>query len=185
MKKPMLITVIVTVVALVLVHIFASREMHFNEEVLINKNVDEVWDVLGNQFAEADVWSSNFKTSQPGGDPKLPGLAYLHRETTTAKGVSVQELDTFNPANYSLTYHVSKGVPPIAKSALGEWSLTKVSDNQTRMNVHFILETKGLLGLVMSPVLSKKVGQASNEIVEEFKYYLENGKPHPRKLESL
>jgi len=180
----MLITLSITALVLILLHFFVKRELHFEEEVVIEKNIDDVWEVLGNQFTEPHIWSTNFISSKPGGEPKLPGFDYLHRETMTEKGENVQELDTFDSANYSLSYHVSKGIPGIAKSALGEWRLTKTGDNQTLMNVHFILETKGLLGFIMSPIVSKKVGQASNEIVEEFKYYLEEGKPHPRKISS-
>jgi hypothetical protein len=102
----------------------------------------------------------------------------------TEKGENYQELDEVDPHNYKLAYHISKGVPRIAKSALGDWSLSKVSKEQTSLNVHFILETKGLLGFVMSPIISSKIRKASTEIAEELKYYLENGKPHPRKLES-
>jgi hypothetical protein len=180
-KKRMLVGILITVGVLVLLHFVASRELHFEEEVMIEKNIDDVWEVLGNQFAEANVWASNFKSSKPGGKPKLSGLDYLHRETMTEKGENFQELDKFDPVNYSLTYHISRGVPAIAKEALGEWSLTKTKENQTRMNVHFILQTKGLLGFIMSPVFSKKIESASAEIVEEFKYYMENGKPLLRK----
>jgi len=181
-KKRMLVGILITAVVLVLLNFVVSRELHFEEEVMIEKNIDEVWEVLGNQFTEVHVWSSNFKSSKAGGKPKLPGLDYLHRETMTEKGENFQELDKFDPVNYSLSYHISRGVPAIAKNGLGEWSLTKTKENQTRMNVHFILETKGLLGFIMSPIVSKKVGSASAEIAEELKYYMENGKPHPRKL---
>jgi hypothetical protein len=181
-KKRMLVGILITAVVLVLLHFVASRELRFKEEVMIEKNIDEVWEVLGNQFTEANIWASNFKSSKPGGEPKLPGLDYLHRETMTENGENVQELDEFDSINYSLSYHISRGVPAIAKSALGKWSLAKTKDNQTRMDVHFILKTKGLLGLIMSPVISKKVERASAEIVEELKYYLEKGKPHPRKF---
>jgi hypothetical protein len=181
-KKHMLVTILIAAVVLILLNFVVERELHFEEEVLIEKNIDEVWGVLGDQFSEAHIWATNFKSSEPGGEPKLSGLDYLHRETMTENGENFQELDKFDPANYSLSYHVSKGVPGIAKSAIGEWSLHKITDNQTRMNVHFILKTKGLKGFILSPIISKKIGLASAEIVEELKYYMENGKPHPRKL---
>ncbi len=37
----------------------------------------------------------------------------------------------------------------------------------------------------MSLIVGKKVGKSSTEIVEEFKYYVEHEKPHPRKLASM
>jgi hypothetical protein len=184
-NKSMLVPILISAVVLVLLNFVVKRELHFEEDVMIDKNIDEVWEVLGNQFTKANVWSSNFKSSKPGGEPKLASLDYLHRETMTKNGENFQELDEFDPVNYSLSYHVSRGVPGIAKSALGKWSLFKVENNETRLKVHFILETKGLIGFVLSPVVSKKVGRASAEIAEELKYYMENGKPHPRKLLAL
>jgi hypothetical protein len=184
-KKKMLIALLVTIIVLVLVQVFASRTMHFEVDVVVEKSIDDAWEVLGNQFTEAHLWSKNFKTSEPGGNPKLPELAYLHRATTTDKGVNWQELDTYNPTDYSLSYHVSKGVPPIAKSLKGEWSLTKMGDEQSRLKIHFIFESKGILGLVMSPIIAKKLENASKEIGEEFKYYVENGNPHPRKVADM
>jgi hypothetical protein len=181
-KKRMLVGILITAVVLILLNFVVERELHFEEEVLIEKNIEEVWGVLGNQFSEAHIWAANFKSSKSGGEPKLPDLDYLHRETMTGNGENFQELDKFDPANYSLSYHISKGVPGIAKSATGEWSLHKIEDNQTRMNVHFMLITKGLKGFILSPVVSKKIGLASAEVVEELKFYMENGKPHPRKL---
>ena len=183
--KTMLVTIGIIVAALVMVHIFASRTLLFQEKVTIDQPIDEVWEVLGNQFTEPHVWATNFQTSKPGGEPKLAGLNYLHRATTTANGENWQELDVFDAANYRLVYHISKGVPPIAKRGVGEWKLTKLNAGQTQLQVNFILETKGLMGLVMSPVVGKKVSQASAGIVEEFAYYLDHGKPHPRKVAAV
>lgn len=185
MKKTMLVALVVTIIVLVVVHFTAKRELHFEDKVLINKNIDDVWEVLGNQFTEPHLWAVNFKTSEAGGEPKLAGLTYLHRATTTENGVKWQELDTFEPENYRLTYHISKGVPPIASEGLGDWSLEKVTDNQTQLTIRFVLVTKGLPGFVMSPIIAKKVAAASAELAEEFKYYLDNSKPHPRKVEDL
>jgi len=178
----MLVTTLIIVAILATVHFFASRTLQFNEEITIEASIEEAWEVMGQQFTEPHTWSSNFLTSQPGGEPKLKGLVYRHRATTTKNGDNWQELDAFSPSNHSLSYHISKGVPPVAKSAIGHWKLTKLTDNKTQLNVDFSLQTKGLPGLVISPIVSKKVGQSSAELMEEFKYYLENGKPHPRKL---
>ncbi|NET30922.1 MAG: hypothetical protein F6K19_02820 [Cyanothece sp. SIO1E1] len=184
-NKTMLASIVILAVSLILVHVFVSRTLQFKEEALIQKPIDEVWEILGNQFTEPHLWATNFIASKPGGTPKLPGLSYRHRATLTESGDNWQELDAFDPANYSLTYHISKGVPPIAKSAIGTWKLVKISETQTQLDVDFSLTTKGLLGFVMSPIVGKKVGKASAEIVEEFKYYLENEQPHPRKLAAV
>lgn len=181
-NKTMLASIVILALVLILLHLFASRSLQFKEEAIIEKSIDEVWEILGNQFTDPHLWATNFIASKPGGEPKLPGLSYRHRATLTESGDNWQELDVFDPINFHLSYHISKGVPAIASSAIGTWKLVKISETQTQLDVDFTLNTKGLLGFVMSPMVGKKVGQASSEIVEEFKYYVENERPHPRKL---
>ena len=74
-KKTMLVTAGIIVAALALVHLFASRTLTFKEEVIIEATIEDAWEVLGNQFTEPHIWATNFITSQPGGEPKLEGLA--------------------------------------------------------------------------------------------------------------
>ena len=181
-KKTMLVSALIIVAALVAVHLFASRTLTFSEQVTIDASIEDAWEVMGNQFASPHIWAANFLTSEPGGAPKLKGVDFRHRATTTANGDNWQELDTFDPSTHSLSYHISKGVPPIAKRGTGHWKLTELAEGKTQLQVDFVLETKGLLGLVMSAKVNKSVGQASGQLIEEFKYYLEHGTPHPRKL---
>lgn len=183
MKTALIILAVVAGLGLI-IQLFVSRTLVVKEEVIIEAGIENAWEVMGNQFTEPHIWSTNFITSEPGGEPKLEGLAYRHRATTTENGVNWQELDAYDPANHSLSYRISKGVPAVAKSAIGHWRLSKLSDNKTQLNVDFLMETKGLLGFVMSPIVHKKIEQSSAELMEEFKYYLENGKPHPRLLEA-
>lgn len=180
--KKMLTLVGITLAVLLGLHLFASRTLTFEEEVIVDRSAGEVWEVLGNQFTSPHLWATNFLTSKPGGDPKLPGLSYRHRATVTASGENWQELDSFDPSNYCLSYHISKGAPAIAAYASGRWKLTDLSEKSTKLNVEFVLQTKGLVGFLMSPIIGKKIGNASTKIVEEFQYYIENERAHPRKL---
>ena len=177
-----MLSIVIIAVVLFAIHFFAHRQLEFNYEVTIASGISESWEVLGNQFTEPHLWAANFVTSKPGGQPKLDGLTYLHRATVTASGDNWQELDEFDPQNHRLSYHISKGLPKIAQEAIGHWRLTELTPNTTQLNVDFSLKTKGLIGFLMSPIASKKIDQASSQIVEELKYYIENGKPHPRKL---
>ncbi|MDB4286150.1 SRPBCC family protein [bacterium] len=182
--KLALIIVLVVGTTLVLLNSFAEGEVHAKEEVLIEKDIEAVWEVMGSQYAQVHLWSSNFKASKPGGKPKLPGLDYLHRATQTTRGETLQELDEFDPVHHSLSYHITKGAPKIAKEASGIWSLKSMGPEKTRVVLEFHMATKGVLGLVMIPLIKKNIGKAAAQIGEELKYYMEKGKPHPRKVAS-
>ncbi|PCJ64873.1 MAG: hypothetical protein COA58_11405 [Bacteroidetes bacterium] len=150
-------------------------------EAIIDKKIEDVWEIMGNQFAKVHVWCSNFKTSKPGGPSKFSGLNYSHRDTTTNRGQTIQELDKFDPDKYILSYHISKGIPPIAKTAIGNWSLKSLGENKTTVIIEFEVDPKNFIVSLLTPIIKKKLSTAAREIAEELKYYLENDKPHPRK----
>lgn len=153
--------------------------MKIKVEQTINKNSQEVWEVMGNEFGNAHLWSSNFKTSKPGGEAKFAGLAYSLRDTTTERGNTIQELTAFDASELTLTYKITTGAPEIAKSAGATWSLSAKSKNLTVLSMDFFLEPKMALNPEMKSKLEMGLTASVKELAEELKYYLENGEPHP------
>jgi hypothetical protein len=182
-KKIMIAAVLIIAVPIIILSIIGQRKIHVTTTLTIHKNIDEVWEVMGKQFGEVHLWSSNFKDSKPGGDKNFDGIDYSHRATVTERGETIQVLDVFDSVNYQLAYHITKGIPGIAKSASGVWSLKPVQSNQTKVILEFDLVSKNILGYLLSPMMKLKIGKSAAEIAEELKYYLESGQPHPRNKE--
>ena len=180
----MLIIMLLIFAVLSVLFFIAEKNVHVKKELVINKDIKAVWQVMGVQYTEVHLWSTNFKDSKAGGNPKLLGLDYLHRITQTDRGETIQELDNFDSDNYTLTYHISKGAPEIAKTAVGIWSLVSIEPNKTKVILEFRMETNGFKGLMLSSIIKFKLGKSAMGIAEELKFYVENGEPHPRKIES-
>jgi hypothetical protein len=159
--------------------------MKINKELSIGKPVEEVWEVLGNQFGEIDKWASLIHHSEVSGEASLPGVSYSVRSTDTAGGPTKQELTSFNPGQYSLSYKAIAGTPFFFKAVRAKWSLAKKDDDSTKLDLDFEVEFKGLIGVILSPIIKIKLGKVGDELLDDFKYYLENGKPHPRKLAAV
>lgn len=181
--KIMIATVLIIAIPLLILSIIGQKKIHVKRELIINKNSDEIWEVVGKKFGDVHLWSSNFKDSKPGGDKQFEGIDYSYRATLTDRGETIQLLDAFDAKNYSLAYHITKGMPGIAKSASGLWSLKPIKSNQTTVVIEFEMEVKNLLGYLLSPLVKLKIGKAAEEIAEELKYYMETGKAHPRNKE--
>ena len=158
--------------------------MQVKAETIINKPVAEVWEVMGNQYADVHLWSSNFSSSEAGGAPTLPGLDFAHRKTTTERGETIQVLDAFEPANHSLAYHISKGIPEVGESASAVWSLEAVDEQSTRVTMDYAMPLKPFVNEEMAQKIQAGLTMATDQLAEELKHYLETGTPHPRKLEA-
>jgi hypothetical protein len=48
---------------LIILYTIKSKKVHTKTELTIDKEINEEWEVMGNQFAQVHVWSSNFKES--------------------------------------------------------------------------------------------------------------------------
>ena len=173
-KKIMIATSLIIAIPLVILGIIGQRKIHVKRELTINKNIAEVWEVMGNQFDEVHLWSSNFKSSKSGGDKKFEGIDYSSRVTITDRGETIQVLDVFDSNNYHLDYHITKGMPGIAKTARGIWYLKPSKDNQTLVVIEFKMESKNIIGYLISPIIKLKLGTSAEEIAKELKFYMEN-----------
>ena len=150
----------------------------------INKRIVAVWEVLGNQFADIAKWSSLIEKSEVSGDPKIPGVNFSIRSTQTTAGPTMQELTSFNPEQHSLSYKAISGTPFFFKSVNAKWSLSEASGEKTHLVLDFEVKFKGLFG-ILSPVIKLKLGKVGDELLDDFKYYVENGKAHSRKVMSI
>lgn len=184
MKKKLMSILAIILAVIICLYFVLDKKIHVQKELVINKKVEEVWEVMGNQFAQVHLWSTNFKDSKPGGSSKFSGLDYSERVTLTDRGETIQELDSFDATTHALSYHITKGAPGIAKHASAIWSLNSDEANKTTVVLEFNMETKGFLGFLMTPMIKMGMGKSATEIAEDLKYYVENGKPHPRKVES-
>ncbi|MFT4986581.1 MAG: hypothetical protein ACI9AT_002515 [Ulvibacter sp.] len=151
--------------------------MNIKVALTIKKSIQEVWEVMGNQYGYADKWSSNFKTSKPGGEAKFSGLEYSLRDTTTDRGNTIQELTAFDPSKFTLSYIITKGAPEIAKMAGATWSLFTENENSTIVSMDFIMEPKMPINGEMETKIKMGLTASVKELTEELKFYLETGKP--------
>ena len=154
--------------------------MRIVKELSIAKPVEEVWEVLGNQFGKIDTWASIISHSEVSGEAKLPGVNYSIRSTKTSNGDTKQELTGFNPDKHEISYKSISGTPPIIKQVSAHWSLKDDGANNTHLILDFNAEMKGI-GHILAPIAKIKLGKIGDVLLDDFKFYVENGKPHPRK----
>lgn len=103
--------------------------MNISNEIVINKSINAVWEVAGNQFSSAHIWASVLRHSEGSGE-KING------QVCDSRTCDIRGMGRTNE------------------------KLTEFDPNQ-------------LIKIQMSAML--KV------IAEDLKFYVENGRPHPRK----
>lgn len=158
--------------------------MNIKKEILVNSNIEEAWEILGNQFGEAHQWASGLNQSIGYGKPQLEGASCSVRDCDTTQGKIKEVLRTFDPNRYVLKYEVIEGFPFFIDTAINKWRLTK-NGSSTKVDIDFNLKTKGIMGIIMKPMIKMQMNKLIGYVLEDFKHFVETGKPSPRKAKEL
>lgn len=163
---------------------FKTKTMTIEKEILINKSIDEAWQVLGPQFADVSKWASPVSHSEGSGQ-SFNGATCTERGCSTTLGALKEKLLEYSPAGHQLKYEVKEGMPSMVKYATNTWRLEPGPAGQTRLIMRADMEIGGFTGALMKPMMQMKMSKLCAHLVEEFKFYVETGQPHPRKVKAM
>lgn len=158
--------------------------MTIENVVIIQAGIDKTWQVLGPEFDHPQRWASAVNHSE-GSGPGFNGATCSERGCDTSIGKLKEKLIEYNPAQYTLAYEIPEGMPGMVSSALNHWQLRAISAEKTQLTMRIEIEVKGLMGKIMQPMMRMQMSKLGAQIAEEFKYYVEHGQPHPRKVKAL
>lgn len=159
--------------------------MEIFKEIVVDKPIEEAWDVLGNQFSNAYKWARGLDHSKGYGQPIFEGASCNNRTCEVPGfGTIQEEIRMFDHNNHVLSYEVVKGFPGFISSAINTWKLEELG-NGTKVSMHLKMETKGIMGIIMGPMMKMKLNKTIEGVIKDFKHYVEKGIPSPEKEKEL
>ncbi len=155
------------------------------QELIISASIAKTWQVLGPEFADAYKWASSIKHSEATNKETMNGSTCTERGCSVSGMGNIKEkMLSYSETDHTLSYQVYEGMPKMVKYAANTWTLTDLGNGTTKLEMQIEMKTGGLMGSMMKGMMRKKMTKMSKQIAEEFQYYVENGKPHPRKTKS-
>lgn len=158
--------------------------MEIKIETVIQKPAAAVWEVLGNQFGTAYRWASIIHHSDGEGARLAGGVCEERACDVQGMGKLREKLLQFNPQELVLEYLVTEGMPFFVARGTNHWSLRPDGQN-THLSIRATIETKGILGVLMAPMMKMQMTGMMNKMAEELKHFVETGAVHPRKLKAI
>lgn len=167
---------------------FAKKEKPstiITKEISIDANIAKAWQVLGPEFADAHKWASSIKHSQANDNKSINGSICSERGCDVAGLGSIKEkILVYSDKDYVLSYEVYEGMPKMVKYMTNYWKLTPSTDGKVKLQMKMEMKTGGFMGWMTKGMMKKKMSKLADEVIEEFKYYVETGNPHPRKIKA-
>ena len=153
--------------------------MQIPKQIDINVPAEKAWDVL-QDIGSLDQWFSGVYESSASGNAKGES-----RLCETDFGQMKETMTVFDEEKMRLSYGAQgKKMPFFVKGLSNNWKVQPLSANSCRVMSRMECTIspfpfKVFPGPMMKMQFNKVLGYA----LEELKYYCENGKAHPRKIE--
>ena len=160
--------------------------------ITIDTAGDKVWDVFAHDFDNAYKWMASIpKSFGKDNGKKYPDSSSAGRVCeldSNPNGMKAKEsFLAYSEENKTCTVLIEFlntpfGFPLVQNVA--EFSLTEQGENQSVVTFS-ITSTLKPLAFIIYPIIKFGFGFFVKPIVEELKFYVENGTPHPRKVKAI
>ncbi len=158
--------------------------MKIATDIIINKPIAAVWEVVGTEFADAHLWASALNHTEGHGRKISEQVCESRTCDIQGMGRIREKLLDFDPRNHTLTYEVAEGFPFFVERGVNRWRLV-AEGGRTHLYTNAEIVTKGLVGAMMQPVMKMQMSGLMRKTLEDLKFYVESGIPHPRKQKTL
>ncbi len=98
-------------------------------------------------------------------------------------GVVKERLTRFDREAMTFEYEALEGMPSFVGHAVNRWSVARVDDRRSELRIHATLMLRGPMAL-LGCIIKWQLESGGAKVAEELKYFVEKGKPHPRKVAS-
>lgn len=145
----------------------------------IQKPIEEVWRFIVEDFCNADDWAFGTTTCRPGTESED-----FDRLCETETGTLKDTITKVDDASYVFEFSVT-GLPFFVRSVVSTWSLTQVSDGETKITVGPRIETMPLIGNLMEIPMKKALEKLYPELLDDLAVFIETGQASTRKQNEL
>ncbi|HEY3254519.1 MAG TPA: SRPBCC family protein, partial [Polyangiaceae bacterium] len=98
-----------------------------------------------------------------------------------ATGEIKERLVQFDPVGMALAYESAAGMSSFVGYEVNRWAVQPKTQDRCMVRTHATLELSGPVRL-LAPLLKRKLEGDGARVLEELRYRVERGCPHPRKL---
>jgi hypothetical protein len=156
--------------------------------IIINAPAAQVWHIIAHQFDAIGQWASSIPQSYAAPDtPPLFGAEVGARVCATGvRGFNAvhEQFTAYDEQAMRFTYEATAGLPWIVRHAENHWQVRLLDQSRCEVDAHAVVDLRAVPGLFLAPFLKMQMHRLGQQVFEELEYYVEQGRPHPRKVGS-
>lgn len=165
-----------------------SKKVKMSKSVIVNASANDLWQIVGPQFADASKWSTAVDHSAGHGKGKFEGASCDTRSCDlSAKGFSSvnERITEYDDSKRTLAFDVFEGMPGFVTYANNRTVITDLGQGKSKAELQITMHMKPLLGFFLGGMLHKNLGVLIDSALDDLKVFAETGKPSLQKQERM
>jgi hypothetical protein len=154
----------------------------------INASADQIWSIVGDDFANVGDWARGVDSSDANADPvNFDGAPVGGRVCQVPGFGDVNETITDYDATertYAFEATASK-IPSFVTNLANQTKVTPLGPDKSRVEVKITADAQGIRGALVKPMMTRKFGAGIDGILEDLSVYAESGQISAGKVKAL
>ncbi|MEM7334681.1 MAG: SRPBCC family protein [Chloroflexota bacterium] len=149
----------------------------------VNAPASQLWTILAEEYDRVGEWTSEIEQSAP--NPNLP-VGEGRVCTTPGFGDIKETITKFDDQAREFSYGAEiASFPFFVKEVGNSWRVEAKGNEKAVVHMHLNARLLPVFAQLMGPIMKRQMSKSADIILEELKYYAENGRVHPRKQKQL
>ncbi len=165
------------------------KTISLKNETTINENADHVWEILARNFLDISKWGSGitksweFETT----NNKLNDAPVVGRHCEVIGfGIIEEKIVKYDSKTLEISWSaLAEKIPPFVKNLQNNFKIEVKDDKTCIVHVHLNANLMGVMGFLMSPMISRKFAKTNSVLLSDLKSYAETKKVSARKQKEL
>ena len=159
--------------------------MEITRTLVVDAPLAHIWSILANDYTTVGQWTSVIKNSEPVLGDVLPGAPAYGRVCDTPDGVFKEKITQFDEERHVLAYEVEQGLPFFVRGGGNTWSLKRLDDARTQVNMHMKFDMPAMVEFAMGWMMRRQMAGTGDRFLEELKVFAEKGEISAAKKQQL
>ncbi len=149
----------------------------------VNAPANQLWTILAEEYDRVGEWTSEIVQSSS--NPDLPeGEGRVC--STPGFGDVKETITKFDDQGREFSYAAEIATFPFFVKDVGNtWRVEAKGNNHSIVHMHMQARLLPVFAQLMGPVMKRQMSKSADILLEELKYFAENGRVHPRKQQQL
>ena len=160
--------------------------MRITQTFDVQAPAEKVWDILGPNYTRAGDWASSVYASAPrAGTPQIAGAPAAGRTCETSLGPFTESIIAYDDERRHVAY-VATGdkMPGFVKRLANAWTVQQVDPNASRVTMELTADIAQPFRTLMGWAMRRQFDAVLTESMDDFKVYVETGRPGARKAKA-